>query len=200
MVVIVMSRNSAIWRKASLKSVMRENQLKYIDAEGMRVITNSMYVAEQSKIEKGENVVMDEPKIGEFGRIERQNLKSIVMDGVKFGKVGKLESCKIDQEMCRRSEEKLCKSILKGLAKRSREKHAMLADVEEGQEKDVICIDDITGKELPWHAVRKARELELKYLRDLGVYEKVDEKEAWQNTGSLQWTQNGSRVCERVQK
>ena len=57
------------------------------------------------------------------------------MDGVKFGKVGKLESCKIDQEMCRRSEEKLCKSILKGLAKRSREKHAMLADVEEGQEK-----------------------------------------------------------------
>ena len=36
--------------------------------------------------------------------------------------------------------------------------------------------DDI--KELPWHAVRKARELELKYLRDLGVYEKVDEKEA----------------------
>ena len=178
-VVIVMSRNSAIWRKASLKSVMRENQLKYIDAEGMRVITNSKYVAEQVKIDKGENVVMDEPKIGEFGRIERQqNLKSIAMDGVKFGKVGKLENCKIDEEMCRRSEEKLCKSILKGLAKRSREKHAMLADVEEGQEQDVICIDDITGKELPWHAVRKARELELKYLRDLGVYEKVDEKEA----------------------
>ena len=54
----------------------------------------------------------------------------------------------------------------------------MLADVEVGQEQDVICIDDITGKELPWRAVRKARELELKYLRDLGVYEKVDEKEA----------------------
>ena len=54
----------------------------------------------------------------------------------------------------------------------------MLADVEERREQDVICIDDITGKELPWHAVRKARELELKYLRDLGVYEKVNEKEA----------------------
>ena len=54
----------------------------------------------------------------------------------------------------------------------------MLADVEEEQEQDVICFDDITGKELPWHAVRKARELELKYLRDLGVYEKVYEKEA----------------------
>ena len=93
MVIIVMSRNSAIWRKASLKSVMRENHFKYIDAEGMRVITNSKYVAEQVKIDKGESVVMDEPKIGEFGRIERQhNLKSIAMDGVKLGKVGKLEN------------------------------------------------------------------------------------------------------------
>ena len=54
----------------------------------------------------------------------------------------------------------------------------MLADVEEEQEQDVMCCDDITGKELPWHAVRKARELGLKYLRDLGLYEKVDEKEA----------------------
>ena len=92
-VVIVMSRNSAIWRTASLKSVMRENQLRYIDAEGMRVITNSKYVAEQIKIDKGENVVLDEPKIGEFGRIEwQQNLKSIAMEGVKFGKVGKLQN------------------------------------------------------------------------------------------------------------
>ena len=54
----------------------------------------------------------------------------------------------------------------------------MLADVGEEHEQDVICFDNITGKELPWHAVRKARELELKYLRDLGAYEKVDEKEA----------------------
>ena len=53
-----------------------------------------------------------------------------------------------------------------------------MADVEEEQEQDVTCFDDITGKELPWHALRKARELELKYLRDLGVYEKADEKEA----------------------
>ena len=136
-------------------------------------------------------------KIGEFGRIERQqNLKRIAMDGVKFGKIGKLEICKIDEEMCRRSEENLCKSILKGLANRSREKHAMLADVEEEQEQDVICIDDITGKELLWHAVRQARELELKYLRDLGVYEK-DDRRPWQNTGSLQWTQNGSTQTKR---
>ena len=47
----------------------------------------------------------------------------------------------------------------------------------------LALIDDITGKELPWHAVREARELELKYLRDLGVYEKVDEKEAVEKYG-----------------
>ena len=58
----------------------------------------------------------------------------------------------------------------------SREEHAMLAEVHGRQERDVFCFDDITGKELPWHGVRKPRELELKYLRDLGVYEKVDEK------------------------
>ena len=69
-------------------------------------------------------------------------------------------------------------SRLEGLARRNRERHAMLADVEEEQEQDIICFDDITGKEPPWHAVRKAREQELKYLRDLGVYGKVDEKEA----------------------
>ena len=189
-VVIVISRNSAIWRNASLKFVMQGNQLKDIDAEGMRVITNSKCVAEQIKIDKGENVVMDEPKTE---RIERQQkMKDIAMDGVKFGKVGKLENCKIYDEMQCRSEEKLCKLILKGLARRKREKHAMLADVEETRKQDVIFIDDITGKELPWHAVRKARELELKYLRDLRVYEKSMRKRLWQNTGSLQWTQNGS--------
>ena len=73
--------------------------------------------------------------------------------------------------------------IIKGLARRNYERHTMLADVEEEQEQDVICFDDITGKELPWYAVRKARELELKYLRDLGVYEKVDEKEAVEKYG-----------------
>ena len=80
--------------------------------------------------------------------------------------------------MWSQSEERLCKSIIKGLARHNRERHAMLAGVEEEQEQDVICFDDITDKELPWRAVRKARELELKYLRDLGVSENVDEKEA----------------------
>ena len=61
-VVIVMSKNSVIWRRANLKYVMRENQLKDINAEGMRVITNSKCVAEQIKIDKGENVELKESK------------------------------------------------------------------------------------------------------------------------------------------
>ena len=75
-----------------------------------------------------------------------------------------MDNCKIGEEMWSQSEERLCKSIMKGLARRNRERHAMLADVEEEQEQDVICFDDITSKELPWHAVRKARELGIEVL------------------------------------
>ena len=78
------------------------------------------------------------------------------------------------------SEERVCKSITRGLVKRTHEKHTMLG---EEQEQDDMCFYDITSKELPWHAVREARELELKYLRDLGVYEEVDEKEAFEKYG-----------------
>ena len=54
-IVVVMSRESAIWKKASLKSVIRENQLKYVDAEEIRVVTNNRCVAEQIKLDKEEN-------------------------------------------------------------------------------------------------------------------------------------------------
>ena len=53
--------------------------------------------------------------------------------------------------------------------------------------------------------MRKARELELKYLRDLGVYEKVDEKEAVEKYAVVDTdkafegepTQIRSRMCAR---
>ena len=48
-VVIVSNRESAIWRNASVKIVLRENQPKYVDIEGMRVITNNKCTAEQIK-------------------------------------------------------------------------------------------------------------------------------------------------------
>ena len=99
-------------------------------------------------------------------RSEKENMvKNVVMNRVKSGKVGKLENCKNDEGMLSESEERMCRSIISGLARRNHERHTMLADVEEQQEQDVICFDDITGKELPLHAVRKALELELKYLR-----------------------------------
>ena len=96
-------------------------------------------------------------------------------------------------------------------------KNTMLPDVGEEQEQDVICFDDITGKELPRHALREARELELElqYLRDLKVYEKVDEMEAVEKYGitpvDTKWVdtekafevepmQIRSRMCVRVQK
>ena len=117
-------------------------------------------------------------------RSEKENMvKNLVMNGVKSTKVGRLENLEGDEKMLSQGEERLCRSIIKGLARRNHEKRTMLADVEEEQEQDVLCFDDITGKELPWRAVRKARELELKYLRDLGVYEKVDEKEAVEKYG-----------------
>ena len=65
-----------------------------------------------------------------------------------------------------------------------RERHVMLAEMGE-ENQSVVCIDDITKKELPWHAVRKAREQELKFLRDLNVSKKVDEREA---TAKYQFT------------
>ena len=91
--VVVMSKNSAIWRQTKLKSVRQEDQLKNVDAEGMRIVTNSKHVAEQIKSDRDKCVVMDDQKI--------ENLKSPVMDGVKFGKVGKWENSKIDEEIRR---------------------------------------------------------------------------------------------------
>ena len=52
---------------------------------------------------------------------------------------------------------------------------AMLAEAGEVDE-FIKCFDDITGKELPWQAVKEAREKELTYLRERGVYGKVDER------------------------
>ena len=92
-------------------------------------------------------------------------------------KLGNRRIPKTEEERKDQNEEKLCKSIIKGLARRHREKHAIFAEIEEGKQ-HVMCIDDVTGKELPWHEVRKARGQELKYLCDFGAYEKVDEREA----------------------
>ena len=42
-----------------MQIVLQENELKYVDVEGMRVVTNNRFIAEQIKSDKVENVVMD---------------------------------------------------------------------------------------------------------------------------------------------
>ena len=177
-----------------METLAGDDQLRYIDVEGTRVVTSSRCVAEQIKSDKLEIVATGGPKNGEFAKLAKdKKLKSIVMNGARIGNVGKSENSQTDEERKDQNEDKLCKSIIKGLARRNREKYAILAEEgekkeeEEEEEKekkkeegegDVMCIDDVIGKELLWHGVRKAREQEWKYLRDFGVYENVDEREA----------------------
>ena len=89
------------------------------------------------------------------------------------------------------------------------EQDAMLAEA--GAEDEFIkCFDDITGKELPWQAVKEAREKELKHLRELGLCEKrLMRAQQWQIKTSRQSTQSGSTLgadanpftncCQRAQ-
>ena len=139
----VLSRKSTIWRRAIVKTSPRKRHMKYIDVEGMRVVTNDKHIAEQIKSDstlsarecllnrKVDNVVMNGPEVGTL--VKEQKLKSIVikgvmkgkgdmvksvvMNGVKSGKFGKSENCENVEETMSRSEERLCKSN----HKRSRE-------------------------------------------------------------------------------
>ena len=52
-----------------MKTVLRENQLKQVDDNEMRVITNIRCIAEQVKSDEAENVVMDGSKVREFGKV-----------------------------------------------------------------------------------------------------------------------------------
>ena len=83
----------------------------------------------------------------------------------RLDKLEKSENSKTDEEKKDQDEEKWCKSVIRGLARRNREKHAILAEVGEGDQR-VVCIDDVTSKEWPWHEVRQAREQQLKLLRE----------------------------------
>ena len=95
----------------------------------------------------------------------------------KLETVGKSENSKTGEESKDQDEEQWCKSSIKRLARRHREEHAILAEVGEVDQR-FLCFDDATSKDLLWHEVRQSRDQQLKYLRDLGVYEQVDEREA----------------------
>ena len=149
--------------------------MKYMDVEEMRAVTNDKHIAEQIK---------SDSTLSARECLLNRKVESTVMNGPSVGKFGKVENYENDDETMSQGEERLCKSIIRGLVKRDHEKRAMLAGAGENKEQDVTCFDDITGKDLPWHAVREARELELKYLRDLGVYENAGEKGAVEKYGT----------------
>ena len=110
--IIMSNKESIVWRKTSVKTLLREKQLKDTDVEEMRgdltlsvqgnLLRSKVVMMDGSKVGKfgklvrqpnWKSVVMDGPKVGEFGKVgKEQKFKSIVMDGVKIGKVGKLES------------------------------------------------------------------------------------------------------------
>ena len=66
-VVVVVSKSSEMWRRTRMKSVIQEEQLKYVDAKEMRVITNSERVAEQIKKDTDKCVAMDDRKFSDSG-------------------------------------------------------------------------------------------------------------------------------------
>ena len=95
------------------------------DKAGARRLRNCRLDASGHGQTKVENIATDGQKVGKVGKVA----ENVAMDGVRI-------------------EEKYCKSSMKGLARRSRERHAMLAEMEE-EIQDVVCVDDIIVKELP---------------------------------------------------
>ena len=77
-----------------------------------------------------------------------------------------------------------------------------------GQEDQrVLCIDDVTSKELPWSEMRQARDQNLKYVRDLGVCGSVDERssrhEMDRHNQSIRWRAHANQFTncgKRIQK
>ena len=176
-VVIVLSKESAMWREQNKKTLLHNAQLKYVDVGESRVVTTSKCIAAQTKNDRVEKVVTDGSKVVKDevtnGRKSWKVVESNVMDGHKLRHMEKLlrtsrrmvkqlENVEKSWKTLRWMESELKKSCASQL--RRRERQAMQAEME-GDNQDVVCVVDIIGKEWPWHAVRKAREQELKYLR-----------------------------------
>ena len=101
-VAMVLTRKSTIWRRAIVKTLLRKRQMKYIDVEGMSVVTNDKHIAEQIKSDSTlpareclfngnvKSTVMDVVKSKRRGLV-----KNIVMDRPKVGKIGKVGRNKI---------------------------------------------------------------------------------------------------------
>ena len=126
-VVLALNEGSAIWKDSSLTALLRHVQLKYIDVERMRVVTDNRWVAEAIKSDKVKrNVATDGATFGNAGNFQEHR------DGwSQHWRVGKSESSESDEEKKDREEEKLCMLIIKGLASYNRERNAKLANAQE---------------------------------------------------------------------
>ena len=74
MVLIVLSQESAICRKASMKTLSHDVQPKYVDVCETRVVTNSRCIAEQFKSDRVEKVVMDDATVVEDDVMDQQRI------------------------------------------------------------------------------------------------------------------------------
>ena len=73
---------------------------------------------------------------------------------------------------------------------------------------DIIATDDLSGAKLKLELVAQARREEIRYVREVGIYEKVHINECWAQTGkapiAVRWVDvskgdgNHSNVCSRL--
>ena len=119
-------------------------------------------------------------------------MKSVLMDGGKSGKFGKLENWENDEETISQGEERLCKSIIRGLVERNHEKHTMLADVEQ-KNKSEMSYASMTS---PAGSCRGMQYVKLgKWNSSICVTSEGTRKsmrrKLSRNMESLQWTRSG---------
>ena len=96
-VVIVLSKESGMWREESMKTRLYSAQLTFIDIGETSVVTNSKYKAEQVKTDRVEKVVTDGPTV----------VKDEVMNGRTFWKMGKVMESNVMNGQKLRDKEKL---------------------------------------------------------------------------------------------
>ena len=106
-------------------------------------------------------------------------VKKIQMNESKVGKVGR--SARFGQEECM-----------------TLEQDAMLAEAGEENE-SLKCVDDISGKELPWQAVKEARGKGAVCM-NLACTRRLTSEQLRQSTTSLQSTQSGLTLTEHLRE
>ena len=81
---------------STVEASLRHVQLKYMDVEGMRLVSNNRCIAEKIKGDKVEHVAtvgINIANVGKVGNIEES--KNFDMDGVEIEEFVKLEEVKI---------------------------------------------------------------------------------------------------------